>query len=260
MPNRTVRFALATILLAGCTPPPLRAASGYRVIQQVPPLVLAFAPASNELSAANAAHLQALGAALPTGVLPELYASGPRALARARTVRLLLDRPLILHPAPARDGTAADPDLAVLVAPVPAGVLAKACLGLGQPVVGDLWPGDDAGRARLLPAGCAVASALQAQVAAGAGTGDLLQGRPLPPGASAPYADAIDSYYRRNDPSQRASPASSGGGGGGAARSEGMAPVSAPASAPSQPPAGQAGINPLLGQLPGDPAPTAAAQ
>lgn len=247
------------MLLAGCALPAPQPASQYRAVRQAPPVVLAFAPAGDDPSAADAAYLRALGTALPAGVLPELYAEGPRALARARAVRRLLDRPLVLRPAPARSGIAADPDLAVLVVPTPAGVLADACLGPGQPVVGDLWPGDDARRARLLPAGCAVATALQAQVAAGAGEGDLIQGRPLPPGASAPYADAIESYYRRNEPSQRASPASSGGGGA-TARPEGAPPAAVPASAPFQAPAGQAGVNPLLGPLPGDPAPAAAAR
>lgn len=258
MASRVALSAVAAILLVGCTPIAPQPASGYHAVRQIPPMVLAFAPASNEPSAADAAYLRALGPTLPAGELPELYAEGPRALARARAVRRFLDRQLVLRPVPPHNGAATDPDLLVLVTSLPAGVLADACLGPGQPVVDDLLPGGDARRARLLPAGCAVASALQAQVAAGAGNGDLLQGRMLPPGASIPYTDAIESYYRRNDPSQRPSPASSGGGG--TSRSESTTSAAAPTSTPPQAPAGQVGINPLLGPLLADPAPTAAAR
>lgn len=250
--TRLPGIALAAVLLSGCTPSAPQSATGYHAVQQVPPLVLAFAPGGDEPSGPDADRLRAIGAALPPGVLPDLYADGPRALARARVVRRLLGRPLVLRPAASPDGAASDPDLAVLVTPVRAGILADACLGPGQPTVGGNWPGDDARQVRLLPAGCAVAAALQAQVAAGAGNGDLLQGRPLPPGASSPYTDAIEAYYRRNDPNQRASPVVSGGGGG-TGRSDSTAAATAPAA--PQAPAGQAAFNPLLGPLPGDPAP-----
>lgn len=253
-----MRLALLAAVLAtatGCTPPVPPPASAYYAAVQVPPLVLAFAPEADEPAAADAARVLLLGAALPAWVQPELFATGPRTLARARAVRRLLGRPLVVLPAPPLPGQPPDQNLAVLVTRVPGGTVADACLGPGQPVLGDVWPGDDPRRARLLPAGCATATSIQVQVeAAGAGS-DLLRGRPLPPGAATPFADAIERYYRRNDPSQRGNAPTGGG-----ADRTGDANASGGDAAPSvQGTAGQGApgvnpANPLLGPLPGSPA------
>lgn len=145
----------------------------YHLAAQAPSLVLAFAPGSDKPGRFDADRLRDLGGLLPTLAVPELHAAGPRTLARARPVRCLLGRPLMLFADV--PGEVTDGDVAVLVTPPATGIVADACLGRGQPVIGDVWPGDDTRRV-MLPAGCAVATALQAQVAAAAGE-DLLRGR-----------------------------------------------------------------------------------
>ena len=251
-PRRLARFALLA-LLAGCASPAPFAPSQYGIMPATPPLVLAFAPGFDAPAPADTAQLRYLGAVLPSWVVPQLIIEGPRTLARARVVRDVIGRPVAVFRPPPSD-RATGPDVAVLFLPSPPGIVADHCLGPGQPIGGTLWPGDDARRPRLLPAGCAVAAAMQAQVAAAGGSGDLLQGRPLPPGAASPFADAIEAYYRRNDPNQRASPAASSKSGN-QGTSDAGAPMpgttvqtGAPAPVPAQ-------ANPLLGPLPVAPAP-----
>lgn len=247
-------LAFLPILLGGCTPPAPPPAADYHLARQALPLVLAFAPGSDEPARLDADRLRYLGATLPAWIVPEFHAAGPRTLARARAVRRLLERPLVLSHNELRAGTIADQDSAVVLIQATSGILPDACLGPGQPVSGDVWPGDDARRATLLPAGCAVATALQAQVAAAVAEQDLLRGRPLPPGAATPFTDAIERYYRRNDPSGRGNSAAAGGNAGLA----GSANTDVTPSA--QGTAGRAGpganpANPLLGPLPDGPAP-----
>ena len=233
-------LALVSMVLAGCTPPVPPPAGDYHLAAQAPALVLTFAPGSDEPGRVDAERLRYLGATLPAWTVPELHATGPRALSRARSARRLLGRPLVLF---ADVPGEAGPDVAVLVVQPATGILADNCLGPGQPVIGDVWPGDDTRRATLLPAGCAVATALQAQVAAAAAGQDLLRGRPLPAGAATPFADAIERYYRRNDPGQHngAAAVSGTGRGGETTPLQDGAGQTAPGTNPA---------NPLLGPLP----------
>lgn len=264
MASRLLRSALLASL-AGCASPTPHHASQYRPLPATPPVVLAFAPGRDVPAPADAAQLRSLGGLLPAWVVPNLVATGPQALARARVVRGLLGRPVVLSP-PGTADRAADPNLAVLflptapgpspaalgpttLGPTTLGIVADDCRGPGQPVAGDLWPGNDARQPRLLPAGCAVAMAIQAQVTAASGGGNLLEGQPLPPEAATPFTDAIEAYQHRNDPGQRASPAASSRSG-----SPGATDASAPTQDSAVPASGgapaQAGVNPLLGPLP----------
>lgn len=238
---------IAPALLAGCVPPVPPPASSYRAAQQFAPIALQFAPDADEASPVDSARLRTLRFYLPAGTLPELVISGPHALRRAQAVRRLLERPVIVRPV---EGEMARPDAAVLVIPTQGGVIADACLGPGQPVLGDIWPGDDARRASLLPAGCAVETALQSQVVAHGGASDLLRGRALPPGAATPFADAIEHYYRRNDPNQQRQSPAGGGGGGGSSSREGGSGQAPTAESSSLAPSEADGANPLLGPLP----------
>ena len=69
------------------------------------------------------ATLREWASQLPAQIIPSLYGGGPRALERARVVRRLLERPLILLP-PSPVAIKADPDRAVLAAPAQEGVVA----------------------------------------------------------------------------------------------------------------------------------------
>ena len=245
--------ALAAVLLlaGGCTPPITPPAPEYHLVERLPPLTLAFAPRSTRLTPADLARLRAIRPVLPVQAMPELYASGPLAALRARAVRDALGRPILVHPVAAPTSPeAARPDEALLVLPTAEGsILSDACRGVGEPSAGDIWPGDDARRVQLLPPGCATAASIQAQVAA---PSDLLLGRPLPPGASIPFADAIERYYRRNEPGQaRSEGASAGRSQLGSSPGPGLPPASAnPGNA----------VNPLLGPLTTDPAAVPPAQ
>ena len=223
------------LAVAGCVPPIPQAASEYHATEPDAPLVLRFAPHAAVLSPADLARLRALRPTLPVQTLPELYAAGPLAALRARAVRNALDRPVIVYLQAAAKGP--NLDEAVLLLPMPAGILPDACRGPGEFDAGDIWPGDDARRTRFLPAGCATAANIQVQAADG---NDLLRGRPLPAGASIPFADAIERYYRRNEPGQN--PAGGSGGGG---PSPGGTLVQSAGTIPAPP------VNPLLGPLPG---------
>jgi type IV pilus biogenesis protein CpaD/CtpE len=90
-----------------------------------------------------------------------------------------------------------------------------------------------------LPPGCATAMSIAAQTTAPT---DLLVGRPLPPGAALPYAQAIERYYRRNDAARKQdqSDQQDAGGDSGATAPAGTGSASAPGSA----------ANPLLGGVP----------
>ncbi len=242
---RILMLALLTapILLAGCVPPAPPPASAYRAAPQFAPATLRFAPDADETLPLDTNRLRALRLYLPAGALPELFIAGPRSFRRAQVVRRLLERPVAVHLV---EDEMALPDAAVLLVPAQGGVIADACLGPGQPVLGDIWPGDDARRTALLPAGCAVETALQSQVAAHGGDADLLHGRPLPPGAATPFAEAIERYYRRNDPRERLAPAAGDSSSNSGGRSGGSAPAGAgPSSAEETDSA-----NPLLGALP----------
>ncbi len=235
-------FAAAFLVLsvAGCLPPVPPPVTEYRATEPIAPLVIAFAPQGTTLSPVDLDRLRALQPILPVQSLPELYVSGPLALLRARAVRNALGRPVLVYPAAAvlPSGQANRPDDAVLLLPTLAGILPDACRGPGQFDAADIWPGDDARRTRLLPAGCATAASIQAQAVRG---GDLLLGRTLPEGASIPFADAIERYYRRNE--------------GGQARSSSAAPGASSSGGTTvvQPAGAAAAIfnNPLLGPLPG---------
>ena len=219
------------MLVAGCAPGPIPPLQNYAVPERLAPLVLNFAPGDGELPVASAAVLRRVAQTLPVQTVPDLYLSGPLALRRAHSVREALARPVVLYPAALVPGSAApSPDSGVLVLPMPDAIVPDACRGVGEQGPAGIWPGQDASRERLLPPGCATAASIEAQVDRPA---DLLQGRLLSPGAASPFADAIEKYYRRNQPNQgSATPASSRGDAGG---------VTAP---------GAPDANPLLGPLP----------
>ncbi len=215
---------------AGCQPPDSVPTSYYHIEEAPPPIVLAF-PASGVTPLHGAALLQPLVDGLPERAQVVIQAQGPLAVARAHAVSRRLGRPVKLV-APSR---AADLpfDQAVLSVRTPPGIVSDACRGPGSPGVEDLWPGDDDQRGVLLPPGCAVAAALQAQVVDQA---DLLRGRELPPGAAMPFAVAIEKYYHRNDAAMNG------------AATEPL-PAKDSATPVSQAQAGST-ANPLLGPLP----------
>lgn len=181
------------VLLSGCVHQAPPTVSQYRSATVAPPLALRYAPGAIKPAPDDVARVRALGGALPAGAVPRFIASGPLLSQRAQAMEALLDRPVEIQLAGA---TAADPDSALLIPPAPPAIIATPCLGQGERLVGDMWPGNDAEQARLIPPGCATATAVAAQVVA---PQDLLQGRPLPPGAASPFVNAIERYYRRND-------------------------------------------------------------
>lgn len=197
-------------------------------------MLLAFAPQSDRLAAGEVQRLQSLRAELPVQTFPELFMSGPRSLQRARNVRDVLRRPVILYPAPRPASGQVDPDYALLVLPTPIGIIPDACHGIGEFGTSDAWPADDQRRAQLLPAGCSIASIMEIQAVRPT---DLLEGRPLPEGASIPFADAIERYYHRNESGQSSAGAARNGGG-----------SSAAGSAPLQQ-GGAETANPLMGPM-----------
>ena len=220
------------LLAASCAPQPMPPQANYAVPERLAPLVLSFGLGDEALPPATVAVLQQVARSLPVQTVPELYLSGPLTLSRAHAVRDALARPIVVYPASVLPGsTAPDPNAAVLVLPVPDAILPEACRGVGEPGPAGIWPGDDARRERMLPAGCATAASIAAQVERPA---DLLAGRPLPPGAASPFADAIERYYRRNQGSQGSSGSSAGG----------------PAVASSGGAQAASAANPLLGALP----------
>lgn len=188
---------LGLLVLAGCAPPGPPVASQYHPILSQAPITLAFAPGRERPYPDDAARLRALAVTLPTRVMPEFYATGPLAGARAHAIGDLLRRPVVLRPERAAPvAMMPGPDVAVLVLPVQSGIMADACRGPASSGVGDIWPGDDTRIPRMLPAGCPAATDIQAMVV---NQSDLLYGRPLPPGAATPFGAAIERYYHRND-------------------------------------------------------------
>ncbi len=104
-------------------------------------------------------------------------------------------------------------DAAWLLLPPSAGITADACATAAGALPGGFLPESDLGRlSQLMPPGCSTAAAIAAQVTQPT---DLLMGRDLPPGASTPYADLIESYDNRNKGNGGAGGGGAGGGGGG---------------------------------------------
>jgi hypothetical protein len=195
-----VPLLLVLVPLAACVPGPPPPASQYRQAETVSRLPLVFVAGSAQLTEAENARLRMLRLGLPVQAVPALQADGLLAERRANEVARRLGRPVQLQVVPGMP-----PDQALLVTWSPA-IVADACRGPGERELGSIWPSNDDMAPVLLPPGCAAAVDIQAQVTA---PGDLLQGRPLPPGAATPFAAAIERYYHRNDPPQ--SNAASGG-------------------------------------------------
>ncbi len=229
---------LAAMLLAGCVPGPPTPATQYRRAEYIPLLPLWFAPDGTRLSAQTVAQLQALATRLPVDDVPDLYAAGPLASARADTVGDHLGRPVRLLYA-----TGLAPGQTTLVVHMPSGIIADACRGNGKRALGTLWPANDSVAPLLLPPGCVTAAAIQAQVTY---SGDLLYGRPLPPAAASPYAAAIERYYHRNDAPQQQSTGASGSDVGAGTQAQAGAARAGPAAGQGD----TSSANPLLGGLP----------
>jgi hypothetical protein len=186
-------LACGLMLLSGCVHQAPVTASQYRPAMVAATLALRYAPSAIQPVPDDVTRVRALGGGLPAAAVPRFIASGPLLSQRAQAVELLLGRPVEIE---LPRSTAADPDSALLIPPALPAIIAMACLGHGERLVGDMWPGDDEDQAVLMPPGCATATAIAAQIVA---PEDLLQGRPLPPGAASPFVAAIERYYRRND-------------------------------------------------------------
>jgi hypothetical protein len=193
------------LLLAGCVPGPPPPASQYHSAATVTRVPLAFVAGRAALTEGEGAELRGLRHLLPVQALPALYVSGPLAAARATVVAGLLRREIQLV---SEAGMPPDQGLLLIAGPA---IVADACRGKGEHMLGSIWPGNDDATPWLLPPGCATALDIEAQTTRPA---DLLVGRPLPPGAATPFAAAIERYYHRNDPPQ--SSASQGAGQGAA--------------------------------------------
>jgi hypothetical protein len=190
-------FALVA-LLASCGGPPERVSdNGWREAAQEQEVAVSFVPGSATLLPADAARVGALRAQITPGDGVRLTADSALAQRRATTVAELLGSYVGIAVPPG--GAPLGPDTGVLQIRETR-VVANACQRAGEPVGRNIWPGADDDRQRLMPPGCAVNAALQAQVA---DQQDLVRGRPLQPGASGPFVQAIERYYQRNDP-QRA--------------------------------------------------------
>jgi hypothetical protein len=200
--HRPMPVLALLFLLAACVPGPPPPASQYREADTVTRLPLVFSPGSAQPTDVENAELRGLGHSMPVQAAPALHASGPLAFERAQAVGRLLLRPVQLVAAPGMP-----PDQALLVISGPS-IVADACRGPGVRQLGSNWPSNDDDAPVLLPPGCAVAVDIEAQTTRPA---DLLQGRPLPPGAAMPFAAAIEKYYHRNDPGQSNASTSQGG-------------------------------------------------
>jgi hypothetical protein len=189
-------------------------------------LPISFAPDDMHLTETVKWDLRQLGRSLPVQTVPALHESdaGPLATRRAQEVARQLARPVqivVVTDMPA--------DQTVLVVPN-SGIVADACRGGGVRELGTMWPGNDAIAPVLLPPGCATAQDIAVQTTR---PEDLLQGRPLPPGAAMPYAAAIERYYHRNDASQsNATQTSAAQGGASAASGSSSGSAEAPGSTP----------------------------
>jgi hypothetical protein len=205
MRNCSLPFLLL-LSLAACvsaTPPP---ASQYRQAYASTQLPILFAPGTVRASSGEDVLLRDMRRTMPVQAVATLQASGPLAVRRTNWVAHVLDRPVTLTPA--MPGTPVDATTLTISSPT---ILADACRGVGERELGSIWPANDDVPPRLLPPGCATATALQEQTVR---PDDLLVGRPLPPGAATPFAAAIERYYHRNDPAQ-SNAAQSGGQGAG---------------------------------------------
>jgi hypothetical protein len=190
---RRIAFALPALLtLAGCYGPPEReTAQQWHQVTTTQTLALRFVPNGVALDTPSLDALTQLRPLIPTGTDVALSTDGALASLRAGTVALVLGRPVTaLSVAPP---TASLEPLGSLGF-TRTQLLADSCLDKPQRVGRNLWPGDDADRQALLPPDCAVATQIQRQVVA---QDDLLQGRPLAPGAAGPYARAVELYYQR---------------------------------------------------------------
>jgi hypothetical protein len=210
MPRMRPSLLLLVLLLpVACVPGPPPPASQYRQAEAVRTIPLVFVPGSEQLADAEISGLRVLGRSLPVQAMQALQASGPLAERRVAEVARELGRTVQLDAVPGMP-----PDQALLVTSSPT-IISDACRGPGERELGSIWPSNDDVAPVLLPPGCATAVDIEAQTTA---PGDLLQGRPLPPGAATPFAAAIERYYHRNDPPQSSgaqSSAASGGGSGG---------------------------------------------
>jgi hypothetical protein len=188
-------MAVLAVTLVACEPGPPPPASQYRQAEIVPPLAISFAPGDMHLPETVKWDLRQLGRSLPVQTVPALHESdaGPLAARRAQEVARQLTRPVQLVVV-----TDMPADQTVLVV-TNSGIVADACRGGGVRELGTMWPGNDAIAPVLLPPGCATAQDIAVQTTR---PEDLLQGRPLPPGAATPYAAAIERYYHRNDAPQ----------------------------------------------------------
>jgi type IV pilus biogenesis protein CpaD/CtpE len=225
------------LLLAGCVPGPPPPASQYHSAATVTRVPLVFVAGRAALTDAEGSELRGLRHALPMQALSALYLSGPLAASRATVVAGLLGRQVQLV-----SETGMPPDQGLLLITGPA-IVADACRGKGERMLGSIWPGNDDAAPWLLPPGCATALDIEAQTTRPA---DLLVGRPLPPGAATPFAAAIERYYHRNDPPQ--SSASQGAAQGAA---QGTALGTAQGGGDQSDSAAQGSVpNPLAGPLP----------
>ena len=151
---------------------------------------LVFVPGRAQLGVTQEAQLRNLAHDLPVQAVTALQTFGPLGPTRADEVASLLERPVQLIGAP---GMPPDEGLLTIDSPP---IVADACRGKGVRTLGSIWPSNDTAAPVLLPAGCATAVNIEAQTTE---PGDLLFGRPLPPGAATPFAAAIERYYHRND-------------------------------------------------------------
>ena len=216
-------------------PPP----SQYSVTAPAGPVALRFAAASAELSGVQVRNLRALSLQIPATTFVDLAISGEPVQRRAQRVAHLLQRDvhIIIQPG-------MPVDEALVSVPGSAAITADACRRRAQGNPEDFWPGDDHAGGLFLPSGCATAMSIAAQTTAPT---DLIVGRPLPPGAALPYAQAIERYYRRNDAAKKQEqPDEEGSAGDSSTAAAGMGGSSGAASAPAG--------NPLLGGVPAAPA------
>ena len=176
--------------LAACVPGPPPPASQYRQAATVTRVPLVFVAGRAQLGVTQEAQLRNLAHDLPVQAVTALQTFGPLGPPRANEVASLLKRPVQLIGAP---GMPPDEGLLTIESPP---IVADACRGKGVRTLGSIWPSNDSVAPVLLPAGCATAIDIEAQTTE---PGDLLFGRPLPPGAATPFAAAIERYYHRND-------------------------------------------------------------
>jgi hypothetical protein len=206
----TIICAVSLGTLSACEPVPAPlTAYGYQGPAPRETMLLAFTPGGNEPVSADAQRLRSLRATLDPRIQAVLIeAPGPAALPRANRVARLSRHPILL-----RMVRSVATDAAWLLLPPSAGITADACATAAGALPGGFLPESDLGRlSQLMPPGCSTAAAIAAQVTQPT---DLLMGRDLPPGASTPYADLIESYDNRNKGNGGAGGGGAGGGGAG---------------------------------------------